>query len=191
MQIERIKIDNTDVFLEDLGPGKGKITLSDTYNHNYSYFWGAMGGNLKEFLSYINASYFADKLMGSKSNSVMDVAKTFAAIRKFIVSEFNLPWYRHPEFQKKLRECLRDFQSQIEETPSQDLFVALFHSSFINSLCFWLIEDDYDRKIIEADFKGISEVWNFIVEKDGPEYTWLIKFHAKLKKAISKELAVS
>lgn len=191
MQIERIRIDNTDVFIEELGNGKGKITISDTYDHNYSYFWGAMGGTLKDFLCSINSSYFCDKLMGARSKWIMDVPKTFAAIRKYIATDMGLPWYQHMAFQKDLRETLKNFQSQIEEHPSNDLFVSLFHHSFINRLSFWYIEDSIDQKYVEKDFKGICEVWHFIVEKEGPEYIWLTKFHSKLKTAIKKELAVS
>jgi hypothetical protein len=75
--IFKIKINNTDIFLEDFGDNKGKITVSDTYGYNYSMFWGAMGGSLKDFLCSINSEYFADKLMGSQSNNEMDVKKTF------------------------------------------------------------------------------------------------------------------
>ena len=41
--IEKLKIKDIDVFLENFEIGKGKITIS-SYQHNYSMFWGAMGG---------------------------------------------------------------------------------------------------------------------------------------------------
>jgi len=176
--ILRIKINNTDIFLEDLGGNKGKITISDTYNHNYSYFWGAMGGTLNEFILSINSGYFADKLLGCKSNYVFDARLTFAAIRKFIASDLNLPWYKHIEFQKGLREKINEFQRDVE---SADQFVSGWHS-FINSIDFYLIEKRYEREEVEKEFKNISEQWNFIGERLSPEYLWLEKLHGKLKK---------
>lgn len=87
----KIKIDSTDIFLEELGQDKGKITVSDTYGHNYSSYWGSMGGTLKEFICEINESYFANNLLGASDMYEMDIKKTFAAIRKHIVCEIGLP----------------------------------------------------------------------------------------------------
>lgn len=189
--IERIKIDNVDVFLEELGAGKGKITLSDTYNHNYSYFWGSMGCTLKQFLCRIDAGYFAKNLIGSNVSYEMDVAKTFTAIRKFISSELDLPWYKFPEFQKDMREKMRGFQSDCEESQSEHHFVSAFHSSFINRLDYYLIDNPHDRKEVERNFKYISECWNFIEKKHSKEYLWLMAFHGKLKKLLLQQLKPS
>ena len=53
--IKHLRIENTDIFLEDISEGKGKITVSDTWEYNYSYYWGAMGGNISEFISRTNS----------------------------------------------------------------------------------------------------------------------------------------
>ena len=184
--IKKIRIDNTDIFLEDFEPGKGKITVSDTYGHNYSYFWGAMGRPLAEFICVINESYFASNLIGLRSCYVMDVRRTFAAIRKFIVKELDLPYYKHMEFQKNLREVLNTFQRECEERPTNDFFVSAWHCSFIESLNYYEIEDWRDREKVKNEFDNICEQWNFIVEKESPEYLWLATLHKKLKKLLSK-----
>ena len=185
-QLTRIKIDNTDVFLEELGNSKGKITISDTYNHNYSYFWGAMGGTLVDFICSINSGYFADKLMGHHSNYKMDVKKTFSTLRKFIATDLDLPFYKQMKFQKDLREKLKEFQNECEENESKDYFVTFFFSNFINRLSFYEIDDRYERESIEKDFTGISEQWNFIEETVNDECLWLQRFHKKLKAKLLK-----
>lgn len=185
-KINKIRIDNTDIFLEDFEPGKGKITVSDTYGHNYSYYWGAMGSSLAEFVCGINEEYFARNLLGARSIYVMDCRRTFANLRKHIAKEMGLPWYSHMRFQEELREKLNSFQRECEEHPNNDYFVAMFFPSFVESLDFFWIETEWERKQIEKDFKGIEEWWYFIIEKPSPEYVWLTKLHKKLKKHLSK-----
>lgn len=187
--IEKLRIDDTDVYLENIGPGKGKVTLSDSYGHNYSYYWGAMGRPLREFIYGINEEYFTRNLLGHKSCYIMDCRRTFANIRQFIVKEMGLPWYKHMEFQKNLREVLNTFQRECEERPTNDFFVSAWHWAFIDSLNFFEIEDRYDREQVKKDFDGISEHWHFIVEKESPEYLWLAKLHGKLKKQLLKQKA--
>lgn len=194
-EIIRIKIDNVDVFLEEMGGNKGKITISDTYDHNYSYFWGAMSGTLRDFILSINKEYFADKLLGHRSNYEMDVPKTFAAIRKHISQELGLYWYQHMEFQKEMRDSLNYFQRQCMDIPDQRYFVDNFYSCFVNNLPYHMIEgnrarDFRDVQEMEQLFKdGFTEHWNFITEKPGKEYLWLTNLHGKLKSKLKKAVA--
>jgi hypothetical protein len=180
----RLKIDNTDIFLEELGEGQGKITISDTYGHNYSNYWGSMGGTLKEFLCRINADYFANKLLGKSSMYEMDVKRTFTAVRKYIREEIGLKWYQHLEFQKHMREELKSFEN---DCVSQEQFVNNFFSSFVDRLYFYSIEDRYKRESLEKYFKGISEHWHFIHSKESREYFWITKLHKQLKRKLEKE----
>lgn len=182
--IERLKIDNTDVFLEDFGPGRGKITISDTLGHNYSFYWGSMGSSLKDFIPHTSDCYFAGKLMGSMDEYVIDWKATFSAIRKFIREELNLPWYKYPEFQKDMRERLKEFQSESEDADSADVFVLRF-DDVMSSLDFFLIKDRHEAKIIEENFNSIGECWHFIQKQPGPEHMWLCQFHKKLVKALT------
>jgi len=183
--INRIKIENADVFLEDFGPNQGKITISDTYGHNFSYYWGSMGGDLNSFLCSINKEYFASKLMGPRSDNIVDVKRTFSAIRKYIRDEMYLPWYAHQEFQKDMRDRLNQFQQECADYPNNNFFVAFFHTNFINRLNFYLIDDSIEQKNIKRNFESLDECWHFIVNEPHPDYKWLLKFHDKLKKAIT------
>lgn len=181
--LRRIRIDNVDVFLEDLGNGKGKITISDTYDHNYSYFWGSMGSTLEEFICSIDSGYFVHKLIPHSRDTVIDVKKTFAEVRRYIREEIGLAWYQHLAFQADMRQRLSQFQLYCEEWDSR-YFVDNFFPSFVDRLDYWLIEDRHERKQIESAFNGITEYWYFIQEKPSREYEWLEKFHGKLKKQL-------
>jgi hypothetical protein len=184
--LERFRIDDTDVILEDFGDGKGKIIIASLDYHNYSYYWGAMGSNLREFLCHTSADYFVTKLMGPREEKEMDVKATFKALRKCIREEmrWELPWYKHMEFQKEMREVMRDFQSSCEEFPSEQFFVNSFDSSFVNRLDFYLIEDKRAEGEIKDYFKYI-ECWHFIEKKPNRESLWLKSFHAKLKRHLT------
>ena len=180
----KLEIDNTDIFLEDYGSGKGKITISNTYGRNFSTYWGAMGCSLKDFIIQIDSDYFITKLFGPKSGKVLDVKKTFAAVRKHILNEI-LPWYKHMEFQKHMREVLNDFQHRIEESLSEEHFVETFTQNFTNKLDFSLISDEFDRKYVKEDF--CFEQWYFIETKESPDSLWLRNLHKKLKKRLKNE----
>jgi hypothetical protein len=189
--IWRYKIKDCDIILEEFGNGKGKIIISNPYGYNYSYFWGSMDSDLKHFICNINEFYFADKLLGSRSSNEMDCKKTFTAIRKFIREEFSLPWYKHQEFQKNLREILNSFQRTCEDVSGnykQNYFVDNFFRSFVDRLDYYLIKDRWNRKEIEDSFKGLCEQWNFIIDKPNYEYVWLSKLHKQLKKQLIKDL---
>lgn len=182
-----INIDGNDIFLDDKGLGQGKITISG-HDGNYSYYWGAMGSNLETFICSINSSYFADKLMGNTSSSVMDVPATFAAIRKHIREELHLDWFREVEFQKEMRSILRSFQNECEEGGASE-FVNGFIPRFVNRLPYYLIKDRWEEKWMrEALDEGFVEHWNFIIYKPSPEYLRLCQLHKKIKEALSDQL---
>lgn len=183
--ITRLKIENTDVFLEELGESRGKLTVSDTYGHNYSTYWGAMGCTLKEFICRINSDYFANNLMGYASMYEIDIKATFAAIRKHISNEIGLHWYNHIVFQKDMREKLKTFQNECKENVWENYFVDKFLNSFIDRLDFYLIEDKFEREYLEKQFKNISEWWCFIHSKPNRNFIWLQKLHSKLKKELN------
>lgn len=185
--VKKLQIGDTDVFLENFEKGKGKITISNTYGHNYSMFWGAMGESLEEFLCGINSDYFASKLIPVSDERIIDTKATFTEVRKFIREEMGMPFYREMEFQKNMRKVLRSFQRECEdEYGGKYRFVDCFFSSFIDRLDYFLIDDRFERNEIEEGFKGICEHWSFLVEKPSANYDWLKSFHGKLKAKLQK-----
>lgn len=187
--MEHIRIDYTDIILQELGDGKGKIIISnDDYGYNFSYYWGAMGKDttIKQFIQQINSDYFVGKLSSGKKGP-MDVRKTFVNLRASIKEDFQyeLKWYEHMEFQKDFREKLREFQQEV----SCDHEFMQRINCFTDELDFYLIDDRGERERIEKLFKDIfsqSEPWNFIEYETPREEIFLKKLHAKLKKVLLK-----
>lgn len=142
-----------------------------------------MGDSLPEFLKNIDEDYFTSKLLGAQSCYTFCSKKTFRNIRDHIKTEmsYNLPWYKHMEFQKDMRYELKEFQSRCEDN---NQFVEGWYR-FVDGLPYYNIEDKWDRKEIEQEFKNISEPWVFIGEKLSPEYKWLVKLFHKLKSRLN------
>ena len=180
-------IGGTEITFENKGENKGEITISDKEKGTYQMYWGAMGGTLQDFILRINEDYFTDKLLGVRSTQVFDAKGTFKELRKFIREELDLPWYKHLDFQKDLREKLSNFQKNCEEINSDRYFVESFDFNVGTMPDFYLIEDRWERERIERDFKGISEPWHFIQTKESQEAKWLKSLHFKIKRKLVSE----
>lgn len=178
--MEHIKIGTTDVFLDDKGEGKGKITISDTeWDINCSFYWGSMGCSLKEFLLQINADYFEGKLnMGD--HGIFDAKKSIKNVRKYIREEmeYQLPWYLYPSAQKELRERLKEIE---DYCCSEEQFIDQMSNISDSIYCYDL---GYKE---EKEFRGIiqeleQEPWHFIEKSPSEKSKWLKTFLPKLKK---------
>lgn len=184
--IKKIKINGWIIYLEDLGDGKGKVIAESNLCKTYSYFWGSMSSNLEEFITRINADYFAKNLIGYSEMYEMDVKSTFKNIRKYIRTEIGLAWYQEMEFQKEMREVLNDFQRECEDNTDTHYFVDWFKTSFLSKLNTYLIEDSYISEQFEYSSGCWDEVWHFISEKPTMEYMSLKTLHKKLVKHLNK-----
>lgn len=179
--MKHIEIGNTDVFLEDLGNGKGKISITDTEGYNYSHYWGAMGGNLEEFLCHINEDYFAMKLKPDEDRGTFDANLSVREIRKFIKEEYSydLPWYKYMEFQKELREKLKDIERYAY---NEDEFVRM---------CYDIPDSNWDSLDYRAEIEFVSimkslfeEPWYFIVRSESKHTKFLKKLLPKIKQQL-------
>jgi hypothetical protein len=186
--MELIKIGTADIILQDFGDGKGKIIISDSdWDYNFSYFWGSMGVSLKDFLCRIDSGYFIGKLCPSIKGPISG-KRTLANIRRSIRENMSchLPWYKHMEFQKDMREKLNDFEREFQ---GEDEFIRGIENLVEWELNFYLIEDRHDRESIKKNLEDVlcSEPWYYI-EYDNPhEHKYLEKLHKKLKKIIKKQ----
>lgn len=185
--MKRLKIDQTDVFIED-GPvaGQGKITVSDPWMGAYTYAWGAMGSGIEEFLCSINPDYFADKLC--RNDNVFDAKQSVRNIRKYIREELKheLPFYKYPELQKEMRENLKEME---QECDTEQEFVDAcmrFTDGIICAEASYREENEF-KDIIDGVFK--TEPWNFIATKASKEYIWLKEIHGKIKGELKKAKA--
>ena len=178
--MEAIKIGHTDVILQELGENQGKIIISHWDSYNFSHYWGSMGGTLKEFLCQINVGYFVNKLCPYDRRTVFDAKRTATAFRKEI-KKF-LPWYKHMEFQKEMREEVNN----IEHCSNEFEFVR-WAENFIDNLWFDMIEDEYDRKEIKSEFGGLmSEFWLLQETTDSREAKFLADIFPKIQEEVKK-----
>lgn len=183
MNTTNLKIEGTDIILQDLEKGQGKIIIANTYGFNFSYFWGAMGSSLSEFILGIDSVYFCKNLLPPSDRGVLDAKGTFKNIRDHIKNEMYLPWYNEMEFQKSMRESLKEFQNECTETQSEHFFVESW-DRFINNLDYYLLDDSN----VEDSFKGICEHWHFIEKGPSEGEIFLQKLFPKLQKEIKKTL---
>lgn len=174
-----INIDDTEIILRDYGHGKGKIIIANPYNLNFSYYWSAMGSSLKEFLKSLDYGYFINKL--TNKTHVFSGKNTAKNIRKYIRQElkYDLPWYKHMEFQKSLRRWIKE----IEEMETTDEFVH-YAISIADSCDLDFSEMSYyEKKDIQqllTDTIG-CEPWHMAGDEPSRETLFLGDLFKKLK----------
>jgi len=182
-KLKKITIGSTDIFLDDGEKiGQGKLTVSDTWRGAYSAWWGAMGGDLTDFICRINKWYFTDNLLRPRDSQVFDSKGTVRNIRKYIREElsYELPWWKYMSAQKELRSELKE----LELCESQEEFVQCCNGFMDKIHCIDLEYDDEMefRSIIRGVFE--TEPWNFIETKPSAEHVWLCELHGKLVKKL-------
>jgi hypothetical protein len=182
--MDKIKIEDTDIFLDDQGNGQGKIIIANTYGYNFSFFWGAMGGSLPDFLLRINESYFVGKLLDGDDNGVLDAKKSVTAVRKYLREECHsdLPWYKYPTAQKSLREELKKLEQCERDDEFVDGIYALPKNVDYSDL------DWRDERELRQILEGIcqTEPWTFIVKGPSRKALFLKRLFPKLQKAIKE-----
>lgn len=183
--MELFRIDETDVILQDFEFGRGKIIISNS-QHNVSYFWGAMGSTLTDFLTTINLDYFIGCLSDAMMSDPVCMKNTIRNVRQAIRDEIPLPWYKHLEFQKDMREILNRYVDNDYYTDEM-AFINSF-GKFHKKLNYHLIKDKYDRKDIEDMMEGLcDEPWHYIETTDNNQKIWLKRFYPKLINYLKKE----
>lgn len=179
METTQLRIDSTDVFLTNQGPGQGKLIISnDSYGYNFSYYWGSMGKgtDLKSFLLDISPGYFVGKL-GPNDRGDIDIKATMKAIRKNWV-DYGYPWYEFMDKQRDLRRELRYIENHCHDDRGFVERINRLDEEFkplYNKSC------DFYKALSCI----ITEPWNFIVNKPHKQNVWLNEFHTKLVKALT------
>lgn len=185
-EIRKIKIGNTEVYLENFEYGKGKVTITDYYYGAFSYSWGAMGSTIEEFICRIDEYYWAKNLC--PNSMIFSASASVRAIRRHIKEGMNyeLPWYKYMEGQKEMREKLKE----LEGCENEYEFIHGCESLADNLMC---LDMDYDE---EKEFKDIlrsflnCEPWHFIEREYSDKTRWCLKLHGKLKKELEKILQI-
>ena len=177
--MKKIVIDETDIILDDIGENQGKIIVSNHFV-NASYYWGAMGMNLENFILKINEDYFVRNLCSNRL--VFSAKKSIQNVREEFKKEF--PFYKHMEFQKELRAELK----RIEKTCESEYQFVDEMQNLKYKVDFDLIKDKFDKEEI-INFLTF-EPWHRIAKVLSPDAIFLQELLPKLKKEISKSLSL-
>lgn len=76
------------VYLEDQGPGAGKITIT-CFDDCWTNYWGSMGGDqtISQFFQHASDSYIAGKLHHETKPTVVDIEAIEAHVKMSILKE--------------------------------------------------------------------------------------------------------
>lgn len=172
-----LTVDQTEVILRDFEEGQGKIIIAGGSDRSYSFYWGSMGSSLRDFILSIDSGYFATKLCPAGDYTIFCGKSTAKNLRRLVKE--TLPWYEHMEFQKSVREAIR----QVEDFESEYQFFNWLNY-YMTDLDFYTIDDRYDRQFLERDFETLFDSTS-IETRRSDQYQWLERFHSKLKRALS------
>jgi len=148
-------LDPVDVFLEDMEPSKGSVTIK-CYGQAWTAYWGAMGGRgVAQFLNDCNEEYIA-KNLSSIDRRVVDIDKIIEDRVSNLKKQYDSGEITSVE--------LRVFTDVIESADEyavredHDLLTDLYGSEFWNELPMKENHEyTYLKKIITAVKQGINE----------------------------------
>lgn len=175
MITQTLRIGSTDVILYDYEKNQGKIIISDdNFGYNFSYYWGSMGSDLKQFLLDINTSYFVGKL-GPIERGHIDMKATMKNVRHWWKTESGIAWYQNMDEQKDLR-----LEFSIIEKCCNDEQDFVHRMSNISDAFY------FPKTMFKSDFEDAlealsSEPWHHIECKEHKQNTWLKGFFTKLQ----------
>lgn len=130
-------LDSIAVYLEDLGPECGKITIT-CFDDCWSHFWGAMGkgSNIRKFFLSCDEHYLARKFDSNIDDTVDDPDKLVEEAKKEIISDRRNGSHTKSEARKlwdtaerDLYDLWHEFNGQGGET-YRDLMYDIFGDEF-------------------------------------------------------------
>jgi len=164
-KVTKFKVEDLDVVLIDYRVGQGKIMIAGN-GVSGSYFWGAMGGRLVDFISRIDVNYFSKNVLG---DLYVFCGKTSAKnVRAYFRQ--NWSWYKDVEFSKELARVLQSAAGTRDEYDFERVIRGL------------LLESPEDDDVAEH-IGYVTDYWyEFIGRKDSREYRYIQKIFPKLQR---------
>lgn len=152
------RLDPITVFLEDLGPNRGKMII-ECYGRSWSAYWGGMGGTLDEFLRSVSADYLTGCLARGAEiqSSVYDPEGLETMLKRELLKERRA--YLSSVSKRRAREMWEEIESMDFEHP--------YHIR--SNLLVELIGDDWHCAL---------------PEKPHPDWTYLLRIVETIKEAI-------
>lgn len=115
LQLTELKrLDPVTVFLEEFGPGRGRITI-ECFGQAWSSFWPAMGCSLPEFFIDCNNDYLAKNLAQQMKPDIYDFDKLEQHLKREILRSFF-----HKKIDRNRAEALLRQASDIDCSVTQD-----------------------------------------------------------------------
>lgn len=107
------RLDPVSVFVEDIEPGKGKITI-ECYGKSWSAYWGGMsGGTISSFFLYADSEYLANCMWDhTKEQYEPDFDGVQKRVRKFIIE-----WRREHAIEREDARAIYDIEDWTEYAP--------------------------------------------------------------------------
>ena len=117
------------ITIADTGVGCGFLSIISTYG-SWSYFWGAIGSDIRTFLCKTDTAYLRDKLTydSKEDRDVLNISKTIKAMKKSIIESrswgYDAVLARELYDQtKELEDCYFDHEFYTEFEAREDLFI--------------------------------------------------------------------
>ena len=101
-------LDPVSVYLEDFGPGRGKITIT-CFDDAWSNFWGAMGEkyDIRSFFTKCDAHYLANKLRNGTPTQEPDPDKLEEKAKRHILERRKLAYISKDEAREQYDDAER------------------------------------------------------------------------------------
>jgi hypothetical protein len=147
-------LDPIAIYLEDQGPGCGKITIT-CYGQSWTSYWGAMGEGhtIATFISSCNNQYLANKLSDVKS-MVNDPDKLLEDMKKIILT-------KRKELELNEKDA-RDYYDEVEFSDAESIMAN-------HDLLYKVYGDEW---------------WWFLPKSPNPEYVYLDRIITTVKEAL-------
>jgi hypothetical protein len=161
--LDLVALDPITVFIEDIEPGKGKITI-ECYGKSWSYYWGGMGGhNVTKFFSTVSVDYIANCLW---DHSKIQYEDDYSGIQKLV--------------RERVLECRKD--SLISKNSARTMYNIGNWEDYAPKHQYdeWSLPDD----VTDDDFERISLNYESIPVKNTHEYNYLTRIVTVVKEAL-------
>lgn len=187
------RLDPITIIVEDIAEGKANVTIK-CFDKSWTSYWGAMGGDVKDFFSRCNVPYLVncfDRGIREETDEkdVNEMSKTFNKKMRELILERRREEYITKEVAKKLWDHLNYIRFS-EIVPEHD------HECFSWNISHWMFsstawhdlfyyEDVFDEK--SEDFQ--QWLWGnvpFVYERNH-EYGYLCRIVEVVKKVLSED----
>jgi len=197
--IKQIKVSDLDrldpitIIVEDIAEGKANVTIK-CFDKSWTSYWGAMGGDVKDFFSRCNVGYLVncfDRGISPETDDkdVNEMTKTFHKKMRELILE-----RRREEYISK--EVAKGLWDHLDHIKFENVIPEYDHECFSWNIDSWNFRSEYWSKLFHYESDWISEsedfqywLWEnvpFVYERNH-EYDYLCRIVEVVKKVLSED----